>query len=57
MSVLEERDYSSGWVAPGHYLRSFFDLPEDFLTVTREENAAEAEGKEASGQTDSRGEI
>ena len=57
MSVLEERDYSSGWVAPGHYLRSFFDLPEDFLTVTREENAAEAEGEEASGQTDSRGDI
>ena len=50
-------DETCGWIAPGEYLRSLFDMPEDFVRETREEDTAEMREEEESGLADSRGEL
>ena len=42
-------DETCGWIAPGDYLRSLFDLPDGFVAETREESKDEeaAEDKKA----------
>ena len=48
-------DESCGWVPPGDYMRSLFDLPDGFMGETSAE--AETTGEGDSGLTDSRGEL